>query len=101
MEIVLKIRSNKTETVIKITPTQTQKINENYYEIDNQPTIQEDTEEKDVADEITPEIPIEDEVGPTLTEEQAKEGIRNNDKTGGFHNFINPEDMGGPENSSE
>lgn len=101
MEIVLKIRNNKTEPVIKITPTQIQTNNQDYYEVKGQPTIQEELEDEDITDEITPEIPTENEVGPTLTEDQSKEAIRTNEKTGGFHNFINPEDMGEPESGSE
>ena len=36
---------------------------------------------------------IDSEVGPTLTEEQAKEAIEQNKESGGFHDFMDPEDL--------
>lgn len=36
---------------------------------------------------------IDSEVGPTLTDKQVEEAIEQNKETGGFHDFIAPEDL--------
>ena len=51
------------------------------------------SQEKIQTEEITNSNNLDIEVGPTLTDKQAKEAIENNKKTGGFHDFFAPEDL--------
>ena len=89
MEIFIKTKSNKTEvTNSTATPTQVQK----YYEYNNQPTTSQENLTNKPTEEITPTISIDNEVGPTLTDQQAEETIKINKETGGFHT-LSPEDV--------
>jgi len=61
----------------------------NKVEIVSKGASQENIQTEEIIDSNNLDI----EVGPTLTDEQAEEAIENNKKTGGFHDFIDPEDL--------
>jgi hypothetical protein len=93
MEIILKINSNKASTVTLPVPTKIVNNTQSTYS-SNQPTKETIKGEDVVTNEVTPTMSVDSEVGPTLTESQSEELIETNEKTGGFHSFIAPEDNG-------